>query len=202
MQNSKFKIQSFIILLLLFLFTVSAVADTIWKDTVSSSPYTPEKSYKLGDIITVVILETSTAKHKAGTDTDIRDDLGIKFTHTINRLYGLIGPDNEIAGQSSNKYKGLGTTQRESLVKAKVAAVVTEILPNGNLKLEGQHKVEVNDEAQEITVKGIVRSKDINFGNSIYSYQVANAEISVRGKGVVQEAEAPGWLTRIINWLF
>jgi flagellar L-ring protein precursor FlgH len=75
-------------------------------------------------------------------------------------------------------------------------------LPNGNLKIKGKHKVEVNDEIQEITISGIVRPKDISGSNSIYSYQVANAELAVKGTGVVAETEAPGWLTRLFNWLF
>lgn len=182
-------------------FGLLADADSLWKKS-SSSPYSPEKSYKVGDIITVLINETSSAQHKAGTKTDIKDDLGLKFTHSIDRLTPLIGTNNTAAGQWSNKYGGTGGTERSSNVTARVAALVTEVMDNGNLKIEGKHKVNVNDENQEIMISGIVRSKDISVNNSIYSHQVANAEVAISGTGVVQEAESPGWLTRVLNWLF
>ena len=197
------RISHLVILYSLFFclgFTPS-LADSIYKNT-SSSPYSPDKSFKVGDIITVIILETSTAKHKAGTDTNVKDDLGVKFTHTIERLTPVIGQNNQASGQLMNKYTGSGQTERTSNVQAKVAAVVTEVMDNGNLRVEGRHKVEVNNEIQEITIYGIVRSKDIGIANTIYSYQVADAEISLKGSGVVQEAESPGWITRILNWLF
>ncbi len=189
-------------LLIILIFGSMARADSIWKTGVSSSPYSPDKSFKVGDIITILIVESSTAQHKAGTKTDVRDDLGIKLTHTIEKLKPLIDTNNTLAGQASQKYGGLGSTQRESNVSAKIAAVVEEVLPNGNLKIEGHHKLNINDEDQEIIVTGIVRSKDISINNTIYSYQVADADISIKGTGVVQEAESPGWLTRILNWLF
>ncbi|MFA4905322.1 MAG: flagellar basal body L-ring protein FlgH [Candidatus Margulisiibacteriota bacterium] len=196
-------VRAFLILLGLGLvMTVSsASADSLWKKS-SSSPYSPEKSYKVGDIITVLINEISSAQHKAGTKTDIKDDLGLKFTHSIDRLTPLIGTNNTAVGQWSNKYGGSGGTERSSNVTARVAALVTEVMDNGNLKIEGKHKVNVNDENQEIVISGIVRSKDISVSNTIYSYQVANAEVAISGTGVVQEAESPGWLTRILNWLF
>ena len=78
----------------------------------------------------------------------------------------------------------------------------TAVLPNENLEITGKHKVQVNDEIQEITITGSVRPKDISGANTIFSYQVANAELIVKGKGVVADTESPGWLTRIFNWLF
>lgn len=176
-------------------------ADSLWNKR-SSSPYSPEKSYKIGDIITILIIESTDAQQKAGTNTNIKDDMGLKFTHTIDRLTSLIGQNNTAAFQDSNKYTGTGTTQRASSVTTKIAAIVTEVMENGNLRIEGTHTLDVNDESQEILATGIVRSKDISVSNTIYSYQIANAEISVKGTGVVQEAESPGWLTRVLNWLF
>jgi flagellar L-ring protein precursor FlgH len=184
-----------------WLLVIPARADSIWNKE-SASPYSTQKAYKVGDIINIIILESSSAQNKAGTKTDVRDDLGAKFTHTLERLAPVIGKSNQATGQFSNKYKGLGQTSRASSVQARIAAWVTEVMPNGNLNIKGRHKVEVNDEIQEITITGIVRAKDIGGTNSVYSYQVANAELAVKGTGVVAETESPGWLTRIFNWLF
>jgi len=191
----------FFVSVFLCLCVAIASADSIWNDN-SASPYSTQKAYKVGDIINIIILESSSAKNLAGTKTDVRDDLGVKFTHTIQRLAPVIGTNNQAAGQFSNKYAGSGQTTRGSNVQARISAWVTEILPNGNLAIKGQHKVEVNDEVQEIALAGIVRPKDISGANTIYSYQVANAALSVKGTGAVADSESPGWITRIFNWLF
>ncbi|MBU1027183.1 MAG: flagellar basal body L-ring protein FlgH, partial [Candidatus Margulisbacteria bacterium] len=175
-------------------------ADSIWNKE-SSSPYSTGKAYKEGDIINIMILESSQAQNKAGTDTDVKDDLGVKFTHSIQQLTPIIGANNQATGQLYNRYKGLGGTTRTSNVQARIAAWVTDVLENGNLIIKGNHKVKVNSEIQEITITGMVRPKDISGANSVYSYQVASAELSVIGTGAVAEAESPGWITRILNWL-
>lgn len=192
------------LLIMIFVVCYSVVptaGDSIWNKD-SASPYSTQKAYKEGDIINIIILESTSAKNIAGTKTDIKDDLGIKFSHTIQRLAPILGTSNQAAGRAANVYKGLGQTSRSSAVQARIAAWVTEVMPNGNLKIKGKHKVEVNDEIQEITISGIVRAKDISGANTVYSYQVANAELAVKGTGVVAETESPGWLTRLFNWLF
>lgn len=176
-------------------------ADSVWNKD-SSSPYSTQKAYKTGDIISIIILESTVAQNKAGTKSDVRDDLGMKFTHTLQRLAPVIGTNNQATGQASNRYSGLGQTSRTSSVQARISAWVTEVMPTGNLKIKGRHKVEVNDEIQEITITGVVRAKDISGANTVFSYQVADAELAVKGTGVVAETESPGWLTRIFNWLF
>jgi flagellar L-ring protein precursor FlgH len=202
MKNPKFKIRKLILILVLAVCGSSvAMADSVWSKD-SPSPYSTDKAYKVGDIINIIILESTNAKNIAGTKTDVKDDLGAKFSHTIQRLAPVIGTSNQAVGQIYNKYNGLGQTSRSSAVQARIAAWVTEVLPNGNLAIKGRHRVEVNDEIQEITILGLVRPKDISGSNTVYSYQVANAELSVKGTGVVAESESPGWLTRLFNWLF
>ena len=195
------KFQKFAIIFCLILLPLSAYADSVWNKD-SASPYSTDKAYKDGDIVHIIILESTSAQNRAGTKTDVRDDLGMKFSHTIQGLAPVIGTSNQATGQFSNKYKGLGQTSRVSNVQARIASWVTEVMENGNLKITGKHKVEVNDEIQEITITGIVRTKDISGANTVFSYQVANAELAVRGTGVVADTESPGWLTRFFNWLF
>lgn len=176
-------------------------ADSIWNND-SASPYSTQKAYKVGDIISIIIVENSSAKNLANTKTDIKDDLAAKLTHTIQRLAPIIGTNNSLAGQASYKYTGDGSTSQGSNVTSRISAWVTEVLPNGNLAIKGQHKVEVNSESHEIIMTGIVRPKDISGANTIYSYQVANADLAVKGSGAVTDVSTPGWITRIFNWLF
>jgi flagellar L-ring protein FlgH len=186
---------------LLLALAVPVLADSIWNEN-SASPYSTQKGYKVGDIINILVLESSSAKNLAGTSSNVKDDLSWKLTHTLQRLTPIIGANTQMTGAASNRYAGDGATTRGSNVTARIAAWVTEVLPNGNLAIKGVHKVEVNDEVQEINLTGTVRPKDISGNNTIYSYQVANANLMVKGTGAVGDASAPGWLTRIFNWLF
>ena len=83
-----------------------------------------------------------------------------------------------------------------------ITAVITEILEGGNVYVVGEHKVKVNNEVETIRVSGIIRPSDIGMGNTINSYQIAKAEVSVNGSGVVGSKQNPGVLTKMFNWLF
>ncbi|MFH1386945.1 MAG: flagellar basal body L-ring protein FlgH [bacterium] len=179
----------------------AAQADSIWNSD-SASPYSTQKAYKVGDIINIIIVENSSAKNLANTKTNVSDDLSAKLTHTIQRLAPIIGTNNSIAGNVSNKYSGDGSTSQGSNVTSRISAWVTDVFPNGNLEIKGQHKVKVNNETHEIILTGIVRPKDISGANTIFSYQVANADLAVKGSGAVADASSPGWITRIFNWIF
>lgn len=186
---------------LLLVVSGATLADSIWNEN-SASPYSTQKAYKVGDIVNIIILESSSAKNLAGTSANVKDDLNAKLTHTLQRLTPIIGANTQVTGAVSNRYAGDGATSRGSNVSARISAWVTEVMPNGNLMLKGVHKVEVNDEIQEINLTGTVRPKDISGSNTIFSYQVANANLVVKGTGTVGDASSPGWLTRVFNWIF
>jgi flagellar L-ring protein precursor FlgH len=168
----------------------------------NASPYSTEKAYKVGDIVSIIVSESTNAQNRAGTKSDVKDNFAAKLTHTIQKLAPIIGMNNQVGGELSNKYSGDGQTSRVSKVQTRISAWVTEVLPNGNLLIKGRHKVEVNGELQEINFSGIIRPKDISGANTIFSYQVANAELSVKGSGTVAESEFPGLISRFLNWLF
>jgi flagellar L-ring protein precursor FlgH len=119
----------------------------------------------------------------------------------IARL-GLVDNPHHLIGSGGNVYKGLGATTRTSNVTAKIAAVVVKVLANGNLMISGEHRVEVNDEVQTLKISGMVRPKDVGLQNTVYSYQVAGADVSVKGQGTVGDAESPGVFSRFFNWIF
>ncbi|MBN3033610.1 MAG: flagellar basal body L-ring protein FlgH [Candidatus Saganbacteria bacterium] len=202
-QKSKVKSQKYFLMLGVCWLALAgaAGANSLWNED-SASPYSPAKAYKVGDIINVVILENTSAKNQATTKANVTDNLSAKFTHTMQRLAPVIGLNTQANGQLQNLYTGDGSTVRGNNVQARIAAWVIEVLPNGNLLIKGRHKVNVNDEMQEITLTGTVRPKDIAGSNTVYSYQVANAELTVSGSGAVSDTAQPGWLTRLFNWIF
>jgi flagellar L-ring protein precursor FlgH len=188
-----------LITLIVFLLSFSfAYSDSIWNDA-SSSPYSVSKSFRVGDVITVMILESTSAVQKAGTNTNANDSLGLSFNSNIAGFYH---PGRSVSGSGGNTYQGLGDTSRTSNVTAKVASVVVKVLPNRNLVIEGEHRVEVNGEVQTVKISGVIRPKDVSLQNTVYSYQVADASVSVKGSGTVGDVESPGVFTRILNWIF
>jgi len=96
----------------------------------------------------------------------------------------------------------IATNGRAAPLRGKMSAQIVDILPNGNLKIEGKRTVEINGEEQTTILTGVVRPRDILSDNTVYSYLIADASISYRGRGMVNDAAKPGILSRFINWLF
>ena len=195
---ARFFVASFLAVSFLLSASHFAFPDAIWKDT-SSSLCSASKSFKVGDIITIIILESTNAVQKAETGTGVTDSLSSAFS---SNLASFLHPSKAVSGSGGNTYDGQGSTTRTSNVTAKVATVVTRVLSNGNLLISGEHRVEVNDEVQTIKISGMVRPKDVSVANTVYSYQVAGANVSIKGNGSVGEAQAPGFFTRLFNWFF
>ena len=83
-----------------------------------------------------------------------------------------------------------------------MSAVVTEVLPNGDLRIAGRREVTVNSEKQVMVLSGIVRRVDVDTRNTVLSSAIADAKIEYSGLGVVDDVQRPGWLNRILNWIY
>lgn len=154
------------------------------------------KAHRVGDVITIIVTESSTANAVARTDanskTEISGGPGIGFLDLI-RSWGL---------DSETKYKGDGRTVRTGDLKAEITARIVEELHNGDYRLAGTRMVDINGERQLIEITGICRARDINPDNTILSTFVADAKIAYTGSGLVNAASEPGLLTKLFNWLF
>jgi len=164
-----------------------------------ASMFSDPKARKIGDILTVEIIEFSTAQSQASTETDNQhqSDLSNQATGALDFL-----PLFNLSANVSNQYNGEGTTSRQGNLRAKITATVVGIDSTGNLMIEGTRTVNINGERQLTTLRGSVRPQDVTADNIVYSYNISNAQITYSGKGLVQDAQKPGILTRIINWIF
>jgi flagellar L-ring protein FlgH len=140
------------------------------------------------DLLTIVVLDNSTATSTSTTNTQRKSSLSAAIT-------ALAGPRSatgalaNLANTSNNtQLQGQGTTSRGTTLSASVTAEVTAVLPNGNLVVKGNKNITVNGEKQVITIQGIVRPEDLSPTNSVPSNSVARMEILVNGKGVVNDA--------------
>jgi flagellar L-ring protein precursor FlgH len=158
------------------------------------------RARKVGDTLTILVQESSSATSTAATRTSRSDSAsfggltgGLK---TLNRLLVPFGA----SGQA--QANGQGATTRSGSVVTRLTAVVKEVLPNGNLVIEGVRKVGVNNEKESVTVTGVVRPQDISAENTVLSVQIANVTVQYDGKGPVGEKQRKGLLSTIFGWLF
>ncbi len=159
--------------------------------------FADNKASRVGDIVTVHVIEKTVALNKANT-TDkhaVNDKLKIDTGGATPTSISLGG------GLS---YAGKGATGRSDQFSATVSCLVTEVLANGNMTIEGQRRMQINDEEQYILIKGIVRPDDITYDNSVISSKIAQADIRYTGEGAFNSAKHPNWLSRTLRnvWPF
>jgi flagellar L-ring protein FlgH len=151
------------------------------------------------DLVTIIVSDKASAISTGGTNTSRKSNAKASVT-------SLAGPKS-VAGalanladlSNSQQIQGQGTTSRESTLTTTVTAEVTDVLPNGNLVVQGQKEISVNSERQLVTVRGIVRPDDLSPVNSVPSDRVARLEVLVNGRGVVNDAvKRPFFLYRIL----
>jgi flagellar L-ring protein precursor FlgH len=169
-----------------------------FSENINRSLFSDRRAYQVGDVVTILIVEYSMGSHEAGTETNSQNDLGLTAAgggdlSDIN--YGL-------TGQWKNKHEGTGETRRGTNLQGTLAARIVEITESGNLVIEGTREVVINGEKQHTTLRGVVRPEDISGQNTVFSYNVADAQIGYTGKGEINTAAKPGFFTRILNWIF
>ena len=157
------------------------------------------KARMKGDIVTVIVRENTDAVSTATADSARNSQMSVAIPQLSGAEARYKELPNLVNGQGSSTYSGKGTTTRQSTLSATVTARVREVLPNGDLVIEGYRDVRIHNENQSMTLSGIVRPRDINPYNQVTSSAVAYMEIKLQGKGLVTDNLKPGWLFRILR---
>lgn len=159
--------------------------------------FADNKASKVGDIVTVHVLENTTALNKADTSDQTATDNSVLLDT------GALTP-TQIRLAGGRKSAGKGTTGRSDQFSSTVSCVVLEVMPNGNMVIEGQRRMGINKEQQYIFVHGTVRPSDITFNNSVLSSKMADLDIVYNGGGGIDGGKAPGWLAQVLGavWPF
>jgi flagellar L-ring protein precursor FlgH len=187
----------------------SPAKGSIWVgESASNTLFADKKARYVNDIVTIVISEVSQGTNKASTDTSRSSDstAGIDaflgLDHSILSRNAGMGSKIEIGGSSSSNLKGTGNTTRGGQLEAVITARVIRVLDNGNLVIEGRRQLTVNEEDQYIIITGVIRPEDISSDNSIASQYIADARIVYTGQGIINDKMRPGWMTRIVDWVW
>ncbi len=175
----------------------AASAESLWSDaTAANSLYADHKAHAVGDILTIVISESSSAT-RSGTAKNTKD-----ASTSMDAGTGIFHGIASASAGSSDSFKTSGSLANTNSVTGKITVQVTEVRPNGLLAVTGTQSIKQNGEEQKITVTGLVRPEDITPNNTVMSYNVANAQMRVDGKGPISGKQRQGLITQIFNFLF
>jgi flagellar L-ring protein precursor FlgH len=185
--------------------SVSYNANSLWRNG-SRSFFKDQRAHQIGDLLTVTVNITDQANfanesQRSRTNTEdsgVTDFLGSKvLTGTLSSVL----PGRFLTEDSKSASDGKGSIQRQESLQTNVAAVVTQLLPNGNLVVEGKQEIRVNYEMRELIVAGIVRPEDIQSDNTIDSSKIAQARISYGGRGQISDVQQPRYGSQVMDVL-
>jgi flagellar L-ring protein precursor FlgH len=164
--------------------------NSLWRNG-SRAFFKDQRARQVGDILTVTVNITDKAvianeTQRSRTSTD---DSGITNFFGKKVFQGSAPPGRILTDDSTTSLDGKGSVNRQEALQTNVAAVVTQILPNGNLVVEGKQQIRVNFEMRELIVAGIVRPEDIQSDNTIDSSKIAEARIAYGGRGQITDVQ-------------
>jgi flagellar L-ring protein precursor FlgH len=158
------------------------------------------KARRVGDILTVVLSERTNARKSANTNT--AKDSSVSLTDPILGGRPITSGGTPILNtevEMQRSFDGSGDAAQSNQLEGSITVTVAEVLPNGNLVIQGEKWVQINQGKEYIRLRGIVRTVDIRPDNSVLSTQVGDAQVAYGGTGAGAQANSPGWLTRFFN---
>lgn len=179
--------------------------NSLWR-TGSRAFFRDQRARQVGDILTVIVNISDSAEFDNTTARSRKNGENLGATGAIgNRIVELL-PDGTTGSalvdiDSDASSSGTGSVDREEKLTTTIAAVVTQVLPNGNLVIEGRQEIRVNFEMRELIIAGIVRPEDINAANTIDSSKIAQARISYGGRGQITDVQQPRYGQQVLDIL-
>ncbi|WP_298871070.1 flagellar basal body L-ring protein FlgH [uncultured Bradyrhizobium sp.] len=178
--------------------------NSLWRNG-SRAFFKDQRATHVGDLLTVTVnitdkanIENETQRSRSNKeDSGITDFIGAKTITQANKIL----PGRILTADSTASSDGKGSVQRQEALQTNVAAVVTQVLPNGNLVVEGKQEIRVNYEIRELVVAGIVRPEDIQSDNTIDSSKIAQARIAYGGRGQITDVQQPRYGQQVMDVL-
>lgn len=179
------------------IFAAQALAASLWTDT-SDSLYADQKALYVGDLVTILVSERTSATQNASTDIQQQEQADGKVDEEsiLSKFLTNFSID------AQDQYNADGKTEAGSTLSTTISAEVVEILPNGNLIIEARRSLVVNEETQTMILSGTIRSQDVVRSNQVSSQRIANLSIRYQGKGPISNRQRPGILNKIFNMIF
>ena len=163
------------------------------------------RARRVNDLVTIRVIESIAAVGSADSSLD-KSSSG---SASVTKMFGLetkapgwLDPTNLVGAAANTDFKGGGATSRSGDLTAIVTARVVEVLPNGDLVLEGAREIDINGDRQMVVLTGVLRTADVLPGNVALSTSVGQLRIRYFGNGLMKDNLRPGWLIRFVNKIF
>ena len=193
-----------IIMGILFFASAGLRADSLWPGGQANAGnganlITDKRALKVGDLVTVKIVESATAEQNSNMKTSKEASVGGGIGQgSFNSSGGLPVTSYGVGG--SEAFKGGGSSSRSGKIVTTLTARVISVMDSGNLLIEGRKALKINDEKQHIYVRGVIRIGDVGRDNSVLSSSISDAQIMYEGRGPLSEKSRPGFFTRLLDW--
>lgn len=194
MRSIKRLIASVFLVLAGTLLSLPAGAESLWVE--GPSLVSDPRPSKVGDIVTVAVIEETSAKDEATTD------LSKESSGTVADGVGILDFIRKLGFSSTSTMNGDGSTERSHNLDTTITCLVTEVMPGGNLRLEGHRDIFVQTETLTMHLTGVVRPKDVNYQNIVASDKLADVSVTIDGIGSINDLQHPGFLSRLFNAIF
>jgi len=188
-----------------YLATARSLPASSSQSTWMTSLFADVRARSVNDLVTVNVIENVVASGAADSTLDKNSSADA----SVGRVFGIdpkfadwFDPTALARYSASSGFKGSGATTRSGALSAVITARVSEVLPNGDLVLEGVREIDINGDRQIIVLTGVIRPADVGPGNVVPSTAVGHMRIRYFGRGLIKDNLSPGWLLRIINKIF
>lgn len=174
----------------------------IYQPALAQNLFEDYKARRVGDILTVILNESTNAEKSTEASTSKGSDYAFDMGNIDVIGYPLIGRGAAVLGAEAaadRNFAGSGDAKQSNLLEGQITVTVAEVLPNGNLVVQGEKWLGINQGKEYVRLRGIVRPVDISAANTVQSTQIANAEVYYGGTGTLANSSSPGWLTRFFN---
>jgi flagellar L-ring protein precursor FlgH len=169
---------------------------SLFADAYGLSLYGDKKARRVGDIITVLLDESTQGKKSSASNTSKTSETSISAPSV-----GGIGPIDPLSAtlQGDRSFSGKGDADQSNSLSGNITVTVSEVLPNGVLRVRGEKWITLNTGSEFIRIQGMLRPDDINLDNTVSSQKLADARITYSGSGAVAASSKQGWLTAFFN---
>ena len=172
---------------------------SIYHDAQNMELFVDPRAHRVGDILTIMLVESTQASKKASTSTDKADKTSIDAPTILGQTLSIGGKPGSIATNATRTFAGDGASSQSNQLTGQITVTVARRLSNGNLEVRGEKWLTINQGQELIRISGIVRPQDIGQDNSVDSTRVADARIAYTGRGSLADANSEGWLSRFFN---
>lgn len=172
---------------------------SIYADQQSMELFADPRAHRMGDILTITLVESTQASKKAATSTSKKNSNNITAPSLLGHGLKVGGNVADSSLASNNAFAGDGSSSQSNTLNGEITVTVSKRLSNGALVVQGEKWLTINQGEELVRISGIVRPQDIGNDNVVLSSRVADAKIEYVGKGTLADSNTRGWLSRFFD---